>query len=226
MGDPWDGVVIWDALGNERDREWLAGKYGLVDLAGGSETGEHWAVAALVEEADYPPEAERVGFGGKPALPDAGAAILVACRDELGLPVVGVTVVRYWPGAPELPEALRYWQSRGVYGATNGEGNIGFGMGPGDYYSPPAQYGATWVWVNDPDRESVAVTGLGMLAGTNHDHINVIYTVKGGEPPEPPEDEVLSLLRQILAELTRLRRYWVPDVDRKKAVGEYPELEF
>lgn len=47
------------------------------------------------------------------------------------------------------------------------EGHVGFPMGPGAYYWPPA-VGPHYVTVGD-----CIVTGLGMIGGTNHRHVNV-----------------------------------------------------
>jgi hypothetical protein len=185
-------------------------------------TGPGWRVFALVEDADYPSEgtcraargcpaapAERTGHTAaarppwwpKP-LPDAAAAIVVKTISEAGEPLVGAPVARYWPDAPVLPPDRQHWQERGVIGYTNVDGDTGFGMGEGDYYAPPT-IPPTWVWIAQPGVPTEAVSGLGMLAGTNHDHINVVLRWDSGAqpppPPPPPADELVAIARTICA---------------------------
>jgi hypothetical protein len=100
------------------------------------------------------------------------ATLVIHVEDGAGDPLENVTVVRHWPDAPPLPAELQWdgTYNRGVFGPTNGEGNIGFGMGFGDYYFPPGQSGASAVWIGGP--ASYLLTGLGMLGGTNHMHLD------------------------------------------------------
>jgi hypothetical protein len=59
-------------------------------------------------------------------------------------------------------------------------------MGRGDYYFPP-EGGASAVWVASSAGPSDYISGLGMLGGTNHRHIDVFYQLQAveGKPPEP-----------------------------------------
>ena len=195
-------MLIYDALGNLKTAGWLQAKYGQVYAQTLPGTGPCWRVFALVEDADYPGQkpATRPSWWPKPL---AAAALVAKTLSEGGEPVVQVPVARYWPDAPLLPPEQALWQPRGVIGYTNGQGDTGFGMGNGDYYTPPAQTGASWIWVAQPGIASEAVSGLGMLAGTNHSHMNVVFRYESGEP-EPPEDDLLVLLREIRDAVLRI----------------------
>jgi len=104
------------------------------------------------------------------------ANIIINVRDENGNPVQGETVIFGWPDAPLLVEPGKpsNWTERGVPGPTNAEGDIGPGLGRGAYYSPAdGERGAHFVWVYG--LPSDYVDGLGMLAMTNHAHLNLGY---------------------------------------------------
>jgi hypothetical protein len=81
-----------------------------------------------------------------------------------------------------------------VFGKTNDRGDIGYGMGHGDYYFAPGE-GASCVWVGDESGPSDLVSGLGMLGGTNHRHLDVHYRlveideVPAEKPPETTPEE-------------------------------------
>ena len=204
-------MLIYDALGNLKTLDWLRAKYGNVEAHTLPTTGPCWRVFALVEDADYPghkPTA-RPSWWPKPA---ATAALVAKTLSADGDPAAEVPVARYWPDAPILPPAQAHWQPRGVIGYTNTQGDTGFGMGNGDYYTPPQQAGVSWIWVAQPDQApakyagvaSEAVSGLGMLAGTNHSHINVVFRYDSGHEEPPPDDELIALLRIINANVARI----------------------
>jgi hypothetical protein len=78
-----------------------------------------------------------------------------------GLPASGVRVEFHWPG----DMAVQY---------TEISGKAGFGYGPGSWIYDPAVGGPHWlVVVNGTSCD--AVSRLGMLAGTPHDHLDVSY---------------------------------------------------
>ena len=129
------------------------------------------------------------------------SALVVKVLDKNGSPVSGIDVAFYWPDAPEDPNAG--WYGRCVVGKTDASGCVGFGMGGGAYYWVDlGQRGPHAVWIYG-DSRSEMVDGLGMLAGTNHEHVNVEYTYgEGEEPPEPPPsecpvDEILDIASRI-----------------------------
>lgn len=192
-------MLIYDALGNEQTPAWLEQKYGAVTVHL-APAGPAWRVYALVEDADYPGDTPDTSFPNwwVIPLPLATAAIVVKAlnKDTAALP--GIPVARYWPGAPDLPPDRRHWQNKGVVGWTNVDGDTGFGMGPGDYYTPPTQHGATWVWIAQPGVNTEAVAGLGMLAGTNHSHMNAVFIWDPAiEPPPPTEPSLLAIVSHI-----------------------------
>ena len=189
-------MLIYDALGNLRTTEWLKAKYGEVEVHSPQAGEPCWRAFALCEDADYPGKKP----GTRPSWwpkPEAAAALVAKALSEGGEPVADVPVARYWPDAPYLPPAQRHWKSRGVIGYTNGQGDTGFGMGEGDYYSPPEQGGVSWMWVAQSGMDSEAVSGLGMLAGTNHAHMNAVFRFDSGTQEPPPNEELLAVVRDI-----------------------------
>ena len=137
------GIDVYDCSGQQADIDWLTETFGPVSVVGGP--------GATLQVL-------RCG---------TGPAVLVAHVEASG-PAEGVTVVRYWPGAPSLPpELCNGGLCQGVYGPTNANGDIGFGLGAGDYYFPP-EAGASCMWLIDSD----LLCGLGMIGGTNHQHLD------------------------------------------------------
>jgi len=110
--------------------------------------------------------------------------------DQDGNPLEGARVVRAWPDAPPLPgwsPPANRWRECGVYGVTDASGEIGFGMGHGDTYTPPDE-GASAVWVAEEAGPSDLIDGLGMLEGEGHRHLDVTFRRQdvGTEPPPSP----------------------------------------
>lgn len=146
--------VIYDTGGTEQSLEWLSTKYGNVN----------WQCADPHPDADYVFVLSELRESCGPAV------IITTVRDENGNPLPNKAVIRYWPGAPSLPNydpPASRWTDLGVYGFTNAEGVVGFGTGTGDYYLPPDE-GATWIYIADADGPSGVVRGIGMLALTEH----------------------------------------------------------
>ena len=168
---------VYDYSGNERDMNWVHSEFGDVQIHG--DTG------ALVSEL-------RARTGD--------SALVVKVLNSEGLPMSNVKVAFYWPDAPQDPNAG--WYNRCVTGTTNAEGCVGFGMGEGAYYWPPAG-GPHAVWVYGSDASQV-VTGLGMKGGTNHNHLNVVFSYEDEEPPIPPppsgdcpKEEILDVVSRM-----------------------------
>jgi hypothetical protein len=169
-----DRPKIYDQQGIERDWTWLVANFGTISI----------------ERTEVPEGVGRVYRVVKLQDAEGPAVKIVHVRTPDGKPVGGVRVVRTWPGAPHLPpwpQPTSQWRDQGVYGNTNVNGDIGFGMGHGDYYFPPNS-GASAVWVADEAGPSDFVSGLGMLGGTNHRHLDVSYELRelGTPPPTPP----------------------------------------
>ena len=77
-----------------------------------------------------------------------------------GLPAPGVRVEFWWPSGMD-------------YRYTEASGKAGFGYGSGSWIWDPAVGGAHWLVVDWGACD--AVSRLGMLAMTNHDHLDVSY---------------------------------------------------
>ena len=151
-------IRVFDYEGQEQDWAWLQETFGAVSIQAGSGSLCASELRAVKDDA----------------------TLMVRVLDAQGQPVEGITVVFYWPDAPALPPELVGCFELGVYAATKyypdpGVGTVGFGMGPGAYYQPPAAGPHTvWVGVNG----SECVLGLGMLWGTNHYHLDPTFVVR------------------------------------------------
>ena len=166
--------TIYDYQGNVTDLDWLYENFG---------TGVQWERTELWESKDSVFRLMEIR-----AQCDY-AALKVCVKDENGNPLNGINVVRYWPGAPALPdfsEMTKQWTLEGVYGPTEGEGCVAFGMGVGDYYY--VDRGETAVSAVYPASLSGPgdfFKGLGMLAGTNHCHLDSVWQRVSEEEPPP-----------------------------------------
>lgn len=198
-----DKPIIYDGQGEEQDWDWLISNFGNISLERSEVTEGVTRVYRVMKLQDA----------------EGPATQIVNVVDQDSHPLEGIHVVRYWPDAPELPEwppPVSRWYDRGVYGPTNVNGDIGFGMGSGDYYFPPSA-GASAVWVADQNGPSDVISGLGMLGASNHRHLNVYFQLKDVEeppppppPPPPPEsnweklfdklDRIIALLEEYLEE--------------------------
>jgi hypothetical protein len=118
---------------------------------------------------------------------DCPAVHVVHVEDEAGNPVEGAPVILHWLQGPWLPaEYYNCGQMRGVVGYTNENGDVGFGLGPGAYYQPPAG-GPHIVWIGN---SSGCLSGIGMLAFTNHEHVDSGWIVAAGLGPVQAADRV------------------------------------
>ena len=147
---PTTTVTIYDCSGAITDTLWLTSTFGAVTWDGLSLNALRCSI---------------------------GPAVLVAhVQDAEGVPVEGATVVLWYSSAPMLPLELRQCGlDRGVYGPTNQGGDIGFGLGAGSYYFPPAG-GPHRMWVVGADG---CLAGLGMIAATEHQHLDSAWTLPG-----------------------------------------------
>ncbi len=184
---------VFDQQGQERDWAWLTANFGPIQVQRAQvEAGKVYRLVKL-QDAEGP------------------AVQVVNVADRAGKPLAGVRVVRYWPNAPQLPDwppPVSRWRSQGVFGQTNANGDIGYGLGHGDYYFAP-DVGVSAVWVADPTGPSDLITGLGMLGGTEHRHLDVYYRlVEAQAQPKPPEPAPVELpdeqWRDLLAKLDRI----------------------
>jgi hypothetical protein len=172
---------VYDRQGQQQDWEWLVANFGAVS----------------VERADTLEGTSQVYRIVKLQDSEGPAAQVVTVRAQDGNPIEGINIVRHWPDAPELPSwpaPASLWHDRGVYGTTNMNGEIGFGMGRGDYYFAPSG-GASAIWVADQAGPSDLISGLGMLGATNHRHLDVHYQLEDVDVRSHPSWNPCSLTR-------------------------------
>jgi hypothetical protein len=161
-------IKVYDADGKEQSLVWALDKYNPI-LKIVAKSRDHWEVVALHEQI-------------------GNASVTVRL---IGPEIDDVPVAFYWPDAPfeSLPEEPR---PRHVAQLTDENGEVGFGMGGGAYYRPDqGEHGPHAVWVSEyPEITSDLVDGLGMIAKTNHAHLEPTFQfMVGGEESEPEPEE-------------------------------------
>jgi hypothetical protein len=78
-------------------------------------------------------------------------------------------------GLPAANMRVEFWWPTGMdWRLTEPSGKAGFGYGPGSWIYDPAAGGPHWLVVAN-ESSCDAVSRLGMLAGTPHDHLDVSY---------------------------------------------------
>ncbi len=146
-------LTIYDLDGTERDWDWLAATFGAVTLERGAGTASVNVLRAV----------------------EGPVAMVIRVLDSVGDPVEDVPVVFYWPDAPELqPSQQACGLNRGIIDNTDGNGYADFILGSGAYYFPP-NGGPHTVWVAAEGTDCLG--GLGMLGGTNHKHLDSVWTL-------------------------------------------------
>ena len=186
-------MIIYDKNGNTRTWQWLVSHFGPLEIIQ-PDTPPAYELTAI-HERDDPSEASATCPGGLPggdalarptkAHVEAAATIIVTVLAADGQPIDQLPVCWSWPDAPQLPDSG--WLPRGVVGHTNSNGHVGFPMGGGAYYTPPSR-GPHQVWILGHN-QSVLVDGLGMIAGTNHRHLDLTFKQAYTEPITPPPIE-------------------------------------
>lgn len=163
LPSPEQPVTVLNCQGIPTSTAWLSETFGAVTWTqGATETAR---LDAIVPCCDH----------GCPAV------VVVHVQNAQGAPVAGATVVFHWDGAPILPVEMRACgEERGVYGSTNGNGDIGFGLGSGSYYWPP-DGGPHVLWIAGAG-PSACLRGIGMIAATDHYHPDSRWTLAGGVP--------------------------------------------
>jgi hypothetical protein len=149
-------LLIYDMYGTLQDWDWLGGRFGDVTLDRGT------GVAKVVELHEV----------------EGDTSLTLWLQDASGQPVVGQEVVFTWPDAPDElePHQQACGLTRGVVGYTKPTGEVGFGMGGGAYYDPDAgMVGPHTVWVVREGTDCLG--GLGMLAFTNHIHLDSVWVL-------------------------------------------------
>jgi hypothetical protein len=197
-------IKVYDYQGNRRDMAYLKGKYGdfIIQPAAAGD-GPSYEISTLREKVS------------------TAATLVVRIVDENGAPLEGIRVAWYWPDAPEDPNAgplggvlPQMRPNRCVTGSTNAAGDVGFGMGRGAYYFlDRGEIGPHATWVHGSTTRSELILGLGMIAGTNHDHFDVEFTRlengpgpgPGPEPGECPKEEILAEMAEIESAVGEIR---------------------
>jgi hypothetical protein len=213
-------MIVKDKYGNVKDWNWLVEQFGEIVVRPAS-AGPGWRVAEIrenddlpadVEWVDRPPWAERELHtdGGQILAP---AAILVHVQGAQGAPVPELGVAWYWPDAdvdPDcgpvggVPAGMIPQRCDLPVGKTNGNGDIGLAMGRGAYYSPPG-IGPHAAWIYGAMTNSDVVFGLGMIAGTNHRHLDLTYQWSDEGPGECPWEAIHQHLDAILDRVQQIR---------------------
>jgi hypothetical protein len=193
METTMNGVKIykWDAAQGQHvlaDAAWLEATYGPVTV----DTSQESKAYRLVELREKWGE----------------SSLTVRLEDESGNPLVDIPVIFWFSTAPQLPEWTpppEKWTTNGNPGRTKQNGDVGFGMGGGAYYFPPNK-GPHAVWVGEPGVGTDFVSGLGMLGGTNHNHVEPVFQRLQGEEQEEPEEspELSKEWAMLFAKLDKL----------------------
>lgn len=198
-------IAVYNAAGEPRSLDWLRAKYGPFIIYNPpplpeGHTANAWKITTLREKCNAP------------------AAVVVRTLGIDGAPLPGTKVAWYWPDAPADAECgplgapfEEVRPGRAVNGYANGEGDTGFAMGPGAYYYPDrGEKGPHATWIHGDATRSDLLLGLGMLPGTNHDHIDPEFSLvaeDGGDDDDDDDDdgnEFLFLMTEVLEQLTRI----------------------
>jgi hypothetical protein len=202
-------IKVYDFEGKKRNLTYLRSRYGnfvIQPAAGGH--GPAYKIDLLREKVN------------------TNAVCVFTVKDADGTPLEGTTVAWYWPDAPDdanagpkggVPSGMS--PNRCITGQVKADGDIGFAMGQGAYYwADRGEIGPHAAWIHGAGTRSDLVLGLGMIAGTGHNHFDVEYVrvddgVTEPEPPEPePPPEEEDPTEKILAELKRIER-WTKKID-------------
>jgi hypothetical protein len=146
-------LAIYDKYGTLQDWDWLVSVFGPVTLDRGTNA------AKVIELREAGPH----------------SSLIVRVENLHGEPMVGQEVVFHWDGAPLLPLDKRACgEDRGDLILTKENGNAEFSMGVGSYYYPDrGEAGPHVVWI--PREGTDCLGGLGMIAGTDHIHLDSVW---------------------------------------------------
>lgn len=183
-------MKIFDKNGNPQSFGWLYSEFGGVKIES-APAGSAYRVTELREVV-------------------GPAAVVMTVLDGFGLPAKHVPVCWSWPDAPRDPMAG--WDKRANVSQTDRTGSAGFAMGKGGFYvthedaektKPLRGPHALWVY---GEGKSDYVGGLGMVAGTNHRHLDVTFQyvpdLDDDDEDEDEDDEPLpSNLSGLLSQL-------------------------
>jgi len=160
---PLPPLQVTDLDGQARDYAWVQSFYGSeIQRADPGPNGQVFRIVKIIERK--------------------GPAVnVIQVLNPDGSPMDQQTVARYWPGAPQQLEVAMAsrWREQGISGLTNGDGEMGFALGRGDYITAPGQ-GVSAMWVAHPSIPSDFANKLGMIAGTEHQRLDFVFQLVGG----------------------------------------------
>lgn len=158
------------------DMAWVASEYGSeLQRADAAWVDQHDTVYRLVAFV------ERVG----PANIDAFVI------DESGAPLAGIPVAFYYDSL-KTPSRPDEWYPVKLEAITDGSGRAGFALGSGAYLPACGSGGPHAAWVSEAGEQPDTTVAsdlayrLGMLGGTNHRHLDLLFQrVAVGQAPAP-----------------------------------------
>lgn len=115
--------------------------------------------------------------------------------DHNANPVANIPVAFYWPDAPNDSRPDE-WYPKKVETLTGANGVAGFALGGGAYLPCCGCGGPHAIWVSEPDTTPNTTVPtdladhLGMLGGTNHRHLDLIFQKVDPPPAQQPADAV------------------------------------
>ena len=195
--EPSMEIKVFDANGAERDWQWVLDEFGPLDLR-------------LADPVTMPDGSQQVIRLVEVREQFGPTSCNVHLFDINGQPIEGAGAAWWYSTAPALPSVsppTSLWEPRGDIGFTNVEGVVGFAMSADGYYDPAHQIGPYGAWFLTAEHPSDGLFGLGMIAGTDHRHLNLwfqIVQVDDPEPPEPPEEPGEDL-GAVVAELAGIK---------------------
>jgi hypothetical protein len=118
---------------------------------------------------------------------DCAAGVDMYFYGEDGTPRMGLPVHFCWPGGCDTSKT------------TEVDGKVGWGYGKDSWIWDPAVGGPHYVEIAAEEPQD-SLRGLGMLAMTNHDHLDFSWTfgVLEGTEPQDPEEVITGLAEELL----------------------------
>jgi hypothetical protein len=160
------------------DMAWVASEYGTTvlraDSAAINASGKGFRLIALVER-------------------EGPSNLDVFVVDEAGAPLSGIPVAFYFSSAPDTSRPDEWYPVK-VTGMTEASGRVGFALTSSAYLDTCGGGGPHAIWISQPDSEpettvpSDLVDELGMLGGTNHRHLDLLF--QRIDPSATPVDAV------------------------------------
>ena len=191
-------IKVFDKYGNEQSWPWLVQWFGPVEIHQRDSTQPGWQVVAFFEVDDLNKGEELCG--NERLRIEATSTQITKFIDADANPVEGVPLAWWWSDAHLEPGAVDCDGIMALRGFSNANGDVGNGMGDGAYYWPDqGQIGPHHIWPCNQNGDKVV--GIGMVALTNHKHLDVMYQwAEPGEPPPepPPSDDKLEKVRELL----------------------------